>query len=84
MSTVWVTNGDATGGAAEGDYVLKPAGDLVEVGRVEGGEVCWLQPVPASTLPDLGTADGLTEAPEQDRALAAVRGVETALNTRGG
>ena len=84
MTTVWLTNGDDTGNAAEGDYVLRPAGDTVEVGRVEDGAVCWLQPVPASTLPDLGSADGVTEAPEQERLLTAVRGVETALNNRGG
>ncbi len=74
MTKVWVGEAD---GAAEGDYVLRPGGDTVEVGKVEGGEVCWLQPVPASTLPDLDGA-------EQDRLLTAVRGVETALNNRGG
>jgi len=84
MTTVWLTNGDDTGSAAEGDFVLRPAGDTVEVGVVEGGELCWLQPVPASTLPDLGEAGGFTEAPEQERLLTAVRGVATAVNSRGG
>lgn len=69
---VWVGETD---GAAEGDYVLRPGGDTVEVGRVEGGEVCWLTLVPASALPDLDDEAAL---------LNAVRGVETALNNRGG
>ena len=84
MTTIWLTDGDDTGNATDGDYVLRPAGDTVEVGRVEGGDVCWLQPVPASTLPDLGTVDGVTEAPEQERLLTAVRGIETAVTNRGG
>ena len=72
MTKVWVGEHD---GAAEGDYVLRPDGDTVEVGRVGDGAVCWLQPVPASTLPDLEDETAL---------LTAVRGVETALNNRGG
>ena len=72
MTKVWVGEND---GAAEGDYVLRPDGDTVAVGKVEGGAVCWLSPVPASTLPDLGDEAAL---------LTAVRGVETALNNRGG
>ena len=75
MTKVWI---DETGDPAEGDYVLRAGGDTVEVGRVEGGEVCWLEPVPASALPeDLASAD-------QERLLTAVRGVETAVNNRGG
>lgn len=61
-----------------GDYVLEPDGDVVRVGRDEGGEVCWLEPVPVSALPeDWQNAD-------DERLLAAVRGVETAVNNRGG
>ena len=74
MTQVWI--GETTD-AAEGDYVLRPDGDTVEVGRVDGGEVCWLQPVPTSSLPDLDSAD-------QERLLTAIRGVETAINNRGG
>ncbi|HVF04832.1 MAG TPA: hypothetical protein VNA20_08335 [Frankiaceae bacterium] len=74
MTQVWIGETDD---AAEGDYVLRPQGDTVEVGRVESGEVCWLQPVPTSTLPDLADAD-------QERLLTAVRGVETAIDNRGG
>lgn len=72
MTKVWVGEAD---GAAEGDYVLRPGGDTVAVGRVEAGEVCWLTPVPASALPDLD---------DQERLLTAVRGVETAADNRGG
>jgi hypothetical protein len=72
VTKVWVGEAD---GAAEGDYVLRPDGDTVEVGRVENGEVCWLTPVPVSVLPDLD---------DQERLLTAVRGVETAANNRGG
>lgn len=74
MTQVWIGE---TADAAEGDYVLKPGGDTVEVGRVENGELCWLAPMPTSALPDLDTAD-------QERLLNAIRGVETALNNRGG
>jgi hypothetical protein len=74
VTRVWVGESD---GVAEGDYVLRPGGDTVEIGRFEGGEMCWLGPVPASALPDLAGAD-------QDRLLTAVRGVETAAHTRGG
>jgi hypothetical protein len=61
-----------------GEYVLKPAGDVVEVGRDEGGEVRWLQPIPVSALPDDW------ENADDERLLTAVRGVETAENNRGG
>jgi hypothetical protein len=67
---------DETEGAADGDYVVRRGGDSVEVGLVEGGEVTWLEPVPADALPDL---DGDREA-----LLTAVRGVATAMNNRGG
>ena len=74
MTTVWINDAE---NAAEGDYVLRPQGDTVEIARVDGGELCVLQQVAASTLPDIETAD-------QERLLMAIRGVETALNTRGG
>lgn len=74
MTQVWI--GEAAD-AAEGDYVLRPGGDTVEVARVEGGELCPLPPIPASALPDLDGAD-------QERLLTAIRGVETAANNRGG
>ncbi len=74
-TTVWIGSAEE---AAEGDYVLKPGGDTVEVGKVEGGEVCWIQPVPVSALPDD------YENADQERLLTAIRGVETAVNNRGG
>lgn len=74
MTQVWI--GETTE-AAEGDYVLTPAGDTVEVARVDNGELCPLPPMPASALPDLDSAG-------QERLLDAIRGVETAVRNRGG
>lgn len=74
MTTVWINDTDK---AADGDYVLTPRGDLIDVAKVESGEICLLQQVPATTLPDVESAD-------QERLLMAIHGVETAVNTRGG
>ncbi len=71
MTNVWV---GTTGEAAEGDYVVTPAGDLVEVARIENGEACRIGEVPASAI----------DLDDRERLLTAVRGVETAANTRGG
>ncbi|MCW2608674.1 MAG: hypothetical protein JWO60_3367 [Frankiales bacterium] len=66
---------DAPSGAAEGDVVLRPQGDDVEVARVTAAGPEWLGSVPASTL-DLSQDDAALEI--------AVRGVESALVERGG
>ena len=61
-------------GAVDGDYVVTPAGDLVEVARIENGEPCRIGEVPASAI----------DLDDRERLLTAVRGIETAANTRGG
>ncbi len=69
---------EAPNAASEGDYLLRKAGDDVEVGRVKGGSNEWLGSVPASTLPGI---EGDLTAPE---LLTALQGVESALVERGG
>ncbi|MCU1691074.1 MAG: hypothetical protein JWM64_165 [Frankiales bacterium] len=66
---------DAPSGAVDGDVLLRPKGDDVEVARVTASGPEWLGSVPASTL-DLSQDDAALEI--------AVRGVESALVERGG
>ncbi len=66
---------DAPSTAVDGDVLLRPAGDDVELARVTQGGPEWLGTVPASTL-DLTQDDAALEI--------AVRGVESALVQRGG
>ncbi len=86
MATVWLVPAgtDSADGATAGDYLLRPqSGDLYEVGRVDAG-CTWVGTLSASLLPDLPPIDGPQEAPEQDRVLTAVQGVENAQHMRGG
>lgn len=66
---------DAPTTAAEGDVVLRRAGEDVEVARVTGQGPEWLGSVPAKSLPLEGDAAALE---------IAARGVESALVERGG
>ena len=59
---------DAPSTAADGDVLLRPAGDDVEIARVTAGGPEWLGSVPASTL-DLSQDEAALEV--------AVRGVES-------
>ena len=89
MSTVWLVpqGSDSAENASDGDYLLRPQGDLYEVGKQDGGggrSCTWIGSLAASLLPDLPDVDEPQEAPEQDTVLAAVQGVESAEAHRGG
>jgi hypothetical protein len=85
MATVFLVpaGSDSAPGAQSGDYLLRPDGDRYEVGRVDG-TCTWIGTLDASLLPDLPQVDAAQEAPEQERALTAARGLESAEANRGG
>ena len=85
MPTVYVVpaGSDSAEGAASGDYLLRPTGDLYEIGKL-ADSCTWIGTVAASLLPSLPTVDSAQEAPDQPAVLAAVEGVETAEDLRGG
>jgi hypothetical protein len=86
MPTVYLVpaGADSAAGASSGDYLLRPAGDdLYEVGK-QVTACTWFGSVAASLLPDLPQVDQAQEAPEQQRLLTAVQGVEAAEHLRGG
>jgi hypothetical protein len=85
MSTVWLVpeGTDSADSAVDGDYLLRPKGDLYEVGR-QAGSCTWVGTVSADLLPSLPAVDAPQEAPDQERLLAAVQGVESAQAHRGG
>lgn len=86
MPTVYLipAGADSAAGASSGDYLLRPSGDdLYEVGKQD--DACtWLGTVSASLLPPLPAVDEPQEAPDQQRLLTAVQGVESAQQLRGG
>jgi hypothetical protein len=86
MPTVFLVpaGSDSADAASSGDYLLRPKdGDLYEVGKV--GDGCtWVGTLSASLLPSLPSVDGPQEAPDQTAVLAAVQGVESAEDNRGG
>jgi hypothetical protein len=86
MPTVFLvpSGSDSADAAASGDYLLRPSdGGLYEVGKVDGG-CTWVGSLSADLLPSLPEVDSAQEAPEQERVLAAVQGVESAEVNRGG
>ena len=86
MPTVYLVPAgtDSAPGASSGDYLLRPAdGDLYEVGK-QGSGCTWIGTLAASLLPDVPPVDEPTEAPEQTQLLAAVQGLESAQDLRGG
>jgi hypothetical protein len=85
MTTVWLVpaGSDSADAASDGDYLLRPDGDLYEVGKLGGG-CTWIGTLSADLLPALPQVDGPQEAPEQATVLAAVTGVESAEAHRGG
>ena len=86
MPTVFLipAGSDSADSASSGDYLLRPAdGDLYEVGKVDDG-CTWVGTLSPSLLPSLPKVDSAQEAPEQDTVLAAVQGVESAQENRGG
>jgi hypothetical protein len=86
MPTVFLVpaGSDSADAATSGDYLLRPAdGGLYEVGKVDDG--CrWVGSLSSDLLPSLPSVDGPQEAPDQDAVLAAVQGVESAEDNRGG
>jgi hypothetical protein len=85
MPTVWLVpeGTDSADAATDGDYLLRPKGELYEVGK-QASSCTWVGTLSADLLPDLPTVDSPQEAPEQERVLAAVQGVESAETHRGG
>ncbi len=85
MPTVWIVpaGSDSAEEAASGDYLLRPRGDLYEVGKLVGS-CTWIGSVAASLLPSLPEVSEPQQAPDQTAALTAVQGVEAAEDLRGG
>ena len=85
MPTVYLVpaGADSAEGAVAGDYLLRPAGDLFEVGK-QDASCTWIGTLSASLLPSLPQVDAAQEAPEQLTVLAAVQGLESAEHLRGG
>jgi hypothetical protein len=86
MPTVYLlpAGADSAPGASSGDYLLRPAhGDLYEVGK-QGDTCTWIGTLTASLLPPVPSVDEPQEAPDQPRLLAAVQGLESAQDLRGG
>lgn len=86
MPTVFLvpSGSDSADAASSGDYLLRPSGsDLYEVGKVDDG-CTWVGTLSAGLLPSLPQVDAPQEAPEQVTVLAAVQGVESAEDNRGG
>jgi hypothetical protein len=86
MPTVFLVpaGSDSADGSASGDYLLRPKdGDLFEVGKVDDG-CTWVGTLSSSLLPPLPSVDSAQEAPEQPTVLAAVQGLESAQENRGG
>ena len=66
------------------EYVLRPDGDGLQVGRRVGGDVAWLDTVDLSLLP-AGARDALERGDSSHEALqTAVRGIAQAEEERGG
>ncbi len=85
MTTVWIipSGTDSADRAQAGDYLLRPKGELYEIGK-QDASCTWLGTVAASLLPPLPSVDSPQEAPEQTQLLTAVQGVESAEDLRGG
>ena len=66
------------------EYVLRPDGDGLQVGRRVGGDVAWLDTVDLSLLP-ASAREALERCDTSDEALrTAVRGITQAEEERGG
>jgi hypothetical protein len=65
-------------------YVVRPDGDGLQVGRRVGGEVTWLDTVDGGLLPD-AAREALGRGDTSDESLrTALRGVVGAETRRGG
>jgi hypothetical protein len=66
------------------EYVLRPDGDGLQVGRRVGGDVAWLDTVDLSLLSS-SAREALERGDTSDEALqTAVRGITQAEEERGG
>jgi hypothetical protein len=66
------------------EYVLRPDGDSVKIGRRVGGDTAWLDDVDLASLPE-GARSALERGDSSDEALLlALRGVVAAEVRRGG
>ncbi len=66
------------------EYLVRPEGDTLKVGRRVGGETTWLEDVDLATLPE-GARGALERGDSSDQALVlALRGVVAAEVQRGG
>ncbi len=66
------------------EYVLRPEGGSVRVGRRVGGDTAWLEDVDLATLPE-GARSALERGDTSDEELLlALRGVVAAEVQRGG
>ena len=66
------------------EYVLRPDGDGLQVGRRVGDDVAWLDTVDLSLLP-ASAREALERGDTSDEALqTAVRGITQAEDERGG
>ena len=85
MPTVWLVpeGTDSADAATAGDYLLRPQGDLYEVGKVDSS-CTWVGTLSQDLLPSLPQVDSPQEAPDQVAVLPVVQGVETAQHNRGG
>lgn len=66
------------------EYVLRPEGGTLRVGRRVGGDTTWLEDVELAGLPE-GARDALARGDSADQGLqVALRGVVTGAAKRGG
>jgi hypothetical protein len=66
------------------EYLVRPEGDSMKVGRRVGGDTTWLEDVDVATLPE-DARSALQRGDASDAALVlAVRGVVAAEVQRGG
>jgi hypothetical protein len=66
------------------EYVLRPDGNGLRVGRRVGGDIAWLDIVDLTLLPS-GAREALERGDTSDAALqTAVRGITQAEEERGG
>ncbi len=66
------------------EYLVRPEGDNLKVGRRVGGDTTWLEDVDVATLPE-DARSALERGDSSDQALVlAVRGVVAAEVQRGG
>ena len=84
-ANVWLQGDGTPGEAQQGDIVLTPVGDLVQVAEVGAdGALQVHDEVATSLLPGLPDAGAQPQQISDEALLRAVRGVVTAERERGG